>query len=439
MMRACWHQNPEKRPSFQTLRQWLEEMMQDVSGVQYLDMDLNPSKDYYKYSHSQSETDSSDLAAEASLPLSPLLGRESGSETEGIEEVDDVASTSSSERKLTSCDAEHDPVMTKVTSHVIVHTERSPRVSSSSSSSSITETPPSSGTRRGLHSSSTKSVRFSRGRQAGTRVAGHRHGSKYSEGSSATENEAWNSENEACSPLPASHDAAWDDVFLADLKDTGWVESSVAQSQPHRVFPQEQHPCGLFRVSLLSDMTSVSDDFVLTRRRASALDSQGESICTSSSSGESVSTSSTSGESVTMSPPKLQLLQCTGSSSLGPSSRSTLSVKLSGPERCYRSPGQKQPGLNQNGLARLGFNRNQNRQPSRYQQSLAQQRGREQPSHRGNRHTAVTHGQHKAVQRGSNTDLKKPDSGIFKSFRGPIVFTKGASGPNAEDLEVTAL
>ena len=432
MMRACWQQDPEERPSFRTLLQWLEEMMLDVSGVQYLDMDLNPSKDYYTCSDSHTQTDSSEVAE----ALSPLFSRDSGSETESSEDVDDAVSESSSELKLTSPDAETDSVMTKVGSDVNVHREPKPGVSVSgsslslSSSSSVLEKPSPCSTARSAQSSNTKSVRFFRGRQTGgTCRAAVR--AEDSEGSSASENEMWNSESEACSPLSASsHDAAWDDVFITDVRDTSWVGSGPAQahSQAHaqpqqpRVFPQERHPCGLFRVSLLSDMTSVSDDLVLARNRARPLDSQGESVCTSSSS---------SGESVTLFPPPLDLVQSRGSPRLLPTSRQA----PGGPERCCIPSEHSQPKLGPSG------NRDQNRQPSRYQQRLSQQRCGVQPGQNGHRRAAtVTRGEHNAaVLRGLKAELKKPSSSIFKSLRGPIVFTKGASTPCADDSEVTAL
>ena len=430
MMRSCWQQDPEERPSFRTLLQWLEEMMLDVSGVQYLDMDLNPSKDYYTCSDSHRQTDSSEVAE----AMSPLFSRDSGSETESSEDVDDAVFESSSELKLTSSDAESDSVMTKVGSDVNVHREPNPgvSVSGSSLSSSVLEKTSPRSTARSAQSSSTKSVRFFRGRQAGG-TCGAAVRAKDSEGSSASENEAWNSESEACSPLSSSsHDAAWDDVFITDVRDTGWVgpgpalaqvhDHAQAQAQQPRVFPRERHPCGLFRVSLLSDMTSVSDDLVLARNRGRPLDSQGESVCTSSSS---------SGESVTMFPPPLDLVQSKGSPRLLPTSRQA----PSGPERCCIPSEHSQPKLGPSG------NRDQNRQPSRYQQRLTQQRCRVQPSQNGHRHAAtVTRGAHKAaVLRGPNAELKKPNSSIFKSLRGPIVFTKGASTPCADDSEVTAL
>nr|KAG5687196.1 hypothetical protein BaRGS_025810 [Batillaria attramentaria] len=60
-MRACWRHSPNERPTFNTLRHWLEDMMADCSGVEYLDVNLNPNKDYYHCHSSDSELDSSDL------------------------------------------------------------------------------------------------------------------------------------------------------------------------------------------------------------------------------------------------------------------------------------------------------------------------------------------------------------------------------------------
>ncbi|XP_035829197.1 fibroblast growth factor receptor 2-like [Aplysia californica] len=48
MMLKCWHQHPDHRPTFSTLSQWLEDMMTDVSGAQYLDMQLNLQQSLYK-------------------------------------------------------------------------------------------------------------------------------------------------------------------------------------------------------------------------------------------------------------------------------------------------------------------------------------------------------------------------------------------------------
>lgn len=46
-MRQCWQERAGDRPTFTELRHWLEDMIQDVSGVNYLDLDLNLTSDCY--------------------------------------------------------------------------------------------------------------------------------------------------------------------------------------------------------------------------------------------------------------------------------------------------------------------------------------------------------------------------------------------------------
>lgn len=55
---ACWEKEPSNRPTFTKLRHWLEEMIADTSGVQYLDMAVDLEKAYYNCQSSDSDSGS---------------------------------------------------------------------------------------------------------------------------------------------------------------------------------------------------------------------------------------------------------------------------------------------------------------------------------------------------------------------------------------------
>ena len=55
-MLQCWQEKPSSRPSFTTLRNMMEKMIEDISDSEYLSFDLDENKDYYIVSSHDSST-----------------------------------------------------------------------------------------------------------------------------------------------------------------------------------------------------------------------------------------------------------------------------------------------------------------------------------------------------------------------------------------------
>ncbi|KAL8614870.1 hypothetical protein ACOMHN_059209 [Nucella lapillus] len=417
MMRACWQEHAEDRPSFLTLRQWLEEMMADTSGVHYLDMDLNPAKDYYTCPDSPASSAASSSSLADDTRVSPLFGKDSnlqdGSPGARQEGEDDAIDGSSPRHKLTISNERGSLVGT---SDVIVHKELSPV--NSGSGSTVPDTPPHSPSLSGV-----KSVRFSEHAVEGLGQTEARGPNVHNDGNTWSEKRRKGSESEdtlqdgRASPIP-SPDAACDEVFTVDLREKGWLVQSLCSSsrtgQP-RVFPQERHPCSLFRTSVTSDASSASDDpifHLMMRKRTDPLDSQGESAYASSSS---------SGESFTLP------LTHHHDFPLPSSTRSLRSVASLPAERDRKSPKVHKRDLLRPVLSVC--QRGRNRQSNVYQQSLSQQRSRR-----------VSCVQRKAGQASKAPPGAGPGcvvQSVEKDVIRPVVFTKGV-GTNS-GVEVTAL
>ena len=436
MMRACWEEHPDDRPSFLALRQWLEDMMQDCSGVQYLDMELNHTKEYYTCRTSRSSTDTSMVEDDASLPpMSSLLGTDIDPGTETVTgEEEQVALATAPERKLASPVGE-DPLMNTPSIDVIIHKACTPTVSvaassASSSASSADGCPP---------SQSVKNVRFSHEAEVvsdsarlleGQGESWHDgHASQFDSRCPQLEGEAWNSvceaetesESEACSPVP-SPDLRSDEVFTLDAKDKEWPKPGLLPARhggPPRALPQERHPCGLFRVSLLSNTSSTSEDLVMplmSRVRASALDSQGESVYTSSSSGESFSLPLTQQELF--------------HGALSSSSRIDPAALFGSTEHGYRPLTLNLPTAMQVRNKSVVKRGQEGRQASWFKRR-SQKEARLQEPKRLELRTASGL-LRKTEARSSAVVLKRADRKFFKDARHPIVFTKTVATSSAE-------